>query len=579
MPITNSTDVITRCTDLQRFWKPRNNKMKSWYKLIQMVDQLKTEGMESFVGNDPRAMYNLILHMLDTNIPHRLANLETLDPAILAASSSVTDFFEVAWRDVKKNFRLSGPHQSMMRHAIGLLLATGWYSWFAIISDDGTKAVVDVWNPAEVYPLWNSEFGLSECAHVTTVSEGFAKSLANRNGWDIGRKIKGPVPLYDYWWIDVGDAFPFTWVVSEAVVLNGKLVKNGLTRFKKIPIYTGPVGGLPDTGALSEGVQLSTAAQDVSAWGGRGERWKEEIGQSIVATNENIYKTWNKWWTFSMQILRDTAQPKIFERSRSGKKIVEPQDVFRRGTIFRGGPDDSIEYLATPPMPIELRTTQLDLEAMMQRGGPSWSMYGNIQGSVTAYVMSQMSASAGQVARPFHEAIINVVSDIDNDFLQDIMERGVTPYGWQLPPNLPADVELTAKYEIEIPGELVQKATVARMLDPDFALSYSYTLNKLFPDIKDPMRETARRLSDMAALNPVNSIIAQVTFYRRQAAYLESINQPEVAKLYNMAVEAAVAQLGGSTPSEEAGPAGRIPMGSRTEGMPAPTQALPPGGG
>ncbi|KKK85952.1 hypothetical protein LCGC14_2768120, partial [marine sediment metagenome] len=104
-----------------------------------------------------------------------------------------------------------------------------------------------------------------------------------------------------------------------------------------MPIYVAPVGGLPDMGSLTEGMiptyssTLKLHTQEVST-----ERWKAELGQSIIATNEHIYRTWNKWWSFSLQLLRDTAQPRIFERSRSGKAIVKPEDVFRRGAIFRG---------------------------------------------------------------------------------------------------------------------------------------------------------------------------------------------------------------------------------------------------
>ncbi len=570
---STAMSVTTRCRELERYWLPRNNKMKSWYRLIQMVDELKTDKMESFVGNDPRSLFNLVLHMLDAKAPVKVDNINELDMEETTAAASVSSFFETANKDVARQFRKAGPRQGINRTRIGYLLATGWYSEFSIITDDGSRAFVDIWNPAEVFPMWDGDSGLSEVAHITTISGKAAKRLTDSRGWPgpangvYGRNIK----VYDYWWVEHENVFPFRRVIMNAVVIDTTLVKFAPTRFRTWPIYVSPVGGLPDMGALSEGSDLSTANFQAGAYS-RTERWKEEIGQAIVATNEHIYRTWNKWWSFSLQLLRDTAQPRIFERSRSGKAIVKPEDVFRRGAIFRGGPEDSVDFLANPPMPLELRSTQLDLEAMMQRGGVNWSMFGAVQGRMTAFVMSQIAASANQIMKPFHDAIVNLNDDTANDWLDDIRARSIKPYGWALPPALPEDATVSAKYEIEIPGDLVQRATVARMLDPDFRLSYSYVIEKLFPDIKDRLKERAMVRTDIAELHPTNAIIALVQFYRQQAAFLRSsqIGDEDSARLYDLAAEAAIAQLGGQQEEQPTIPTN----GTGTQSVPA--QLRPP---
>lgn len=557
----NTQSVITKCNELRDFWAPRNAKMKVWYRLIQLVDELKTEKMESFVGNDPRSMFNLVLHMLDVEVPHRLRNIEDADLEVQTASAEVSKLFDTAWADLEDNFRRTGPRQSLKRSLIGLLLATGWYSAWAAIGDKGDRAYIDLWNPAQTFPMWDGDLGLSEVAHIYPVNPSRAKRMQVTNGWkDLGA-MHGDQVVNDLWWVEVDTAWPYSTRVWNAVVLAGKLVKFEPTRFKRIPVYVAPIGGLPDTGPLSEGTEFGSSGRAGSQT--KGDRWKEEIGQSIIATNESIYRAWNKWWTFSLQLLRDTAQPRIFERSRSGKAIVKPEDVFRRGAIFRGGADDAVEFIGAPPIPLELRSTQLDLEAMMQRGGVSWAMHGSVTGQLTAYVMSQIAASANQVMRPYHQAIQNFFADIDNDWLEDIRERGVRPYGWKLPENLPDDAKVTADFEVEIPGDLVQRATVARMLDPEFALSYSFTLNKLFPEIKNPLQERARRLADMAELSRENSVIAQIRYYKKQAAFL-SKTDADAARLYELAAEAAEAQLipQGSPPQ------GRGAIGTRTEGLP-----------
>lgn len=573
----NPQAVITRCNELRKYWAPRNDKMRSWYKLIEMVDELKTEHMESFVGNDPRSMFNLVLHMLDVDPPHRVEGIDTMDLEVVDAAASVGDFLDTAWKDISRVFRRTNPRQSFNRTRIGYMLATGWYSEFSLIADSGARAYVDIWNPAEVFPMWDGDAGLSEVAHIISVSPARAAAMCQKNGWQWDRYTGTALNLYDYWWTELSSEYPFGLVLMNAVVIGDSLKKFDRTRFTRWPIYVAPVGGLPDMGALTEGSSLSTSARASSTT--RSERWKEEIGQSIVATNEHIYRTWNKWWSFSLQLLRDTAQPRIFERSRTNKAIVRPENIFKRGAVWRGGPEDSVEYVNTPPIPIEIRSTQLDLEAMMQRGGVSWSMFGSVQGQVTAYVMSQIAASANQVMKPFHQAIVNLNEDQDNDWLADIRRRSVKPYGWELPSALPEEALVTANYEIEVPGDLVQRATSARMLDPDFRLSYSFVVKKLFPEIRDSARERAQVLADQAALHPSNAVIALVQFYRRQAAFLRSqgVGDEESARLYDTAAEAALAQLGGA-PEQDA--QGQVPGMNRPEniplqGAPVPGGALP----
>ena len=568
----NSNAIITRCNELRRYWVPRNEKMKSWYRLIEMVDELKTDKMESFVGNDPRSMYNLVLHMLDVKIPHRIEITDVAELEEVSAVASVGKFLSNVWQDIFRSFRRTNPRQSFNRTRIGYMLATGWYAELAMVTDDGKKMFVDIWNPAETFPMWDGDTGLSEVAHITSISAQRAQNMCRRNGWVVDRYTAKDVVVNDYWWTEVAETFPFSLVIWNAIVIDGKLKKFEQTRFKSWPIYTAPVGGLPDMGILTEGSQLSISSYNAGAIA-KSDRWKEEIGQSIVATNENIYKTWNKWWSFSLQLLRDTAQPRIFERSRSGKVIVKPEEVFRRGAIFRGGADDSVEFLATPPMPLELRSTQLDLEAMMQRGGVSWSMFGSVQGQMTAYVMSQIAASANQVMKPFHDALVALNEDQDNDWLADIRTRNITPYGWKVPEDLPEDAYVTARYEVEIPGDLVQRATVARMLDPDFRLSYSYVMGKLFPDVQDPMRERAQVRADKAELHPTNALIALVRYYQNQAAFLrgKDVRDEQSAKLYDMAAEAALAQLTGQPEQPQKAPA--VPGMGRPEVSPPPTEA------
>jgi hypothetical protein len=115
---------------------------------------------------------------------------------------------------------------------------------------------------------------------------------------------------------------------------------------------------------------------------------------------------------------------------------------------------------------------------------------------------------------------------------------------------------------------------VARMLDPDFTLSYSYTIGKLFPDIRNPMLERARVNADNAERSPENAVIAYISFCRKNSAYLESIGDGESARLYELAAEAAMARL---NPQQQlqapVAPSGGVAGAATAPAMNVPTEA------
>ncbi len=543
-----SANVVARCDTLKKYWGERNRRFKDWYEQIQMIDRLAQKNMESFVGNDPRAAFNLILSVLDQKIPHRIKpeNL-TMEETIPAAELSAN--FEYIWSKVQNGYRQRGRY--FMRDLIGFLISTGWYSVFSLISVDGSTCITEPWNPATVFPIWDDT--LTECPHIWSLSSSQAKRLATRNHWEFSTNMDRAT-CYDYWWLDDGGK------VHNAVVLGNILVKPDTAelRLSRIPIYVSPIGGLPDTGEINIR---------------RSDRWKGEIGQPPLATNENIYKSFDKWWTFVLQILRDTAQPRTYEKSAGTNRIVKPEDWDARGAHFKLGQQDELGYLNPPPMPGEIRSTQLDMEAMMQRGGPTWSQYGNVSSGMTAYVMSQVVASTNNTAKPFHRGIIDCISDIDNSWAYQMKEFGYKPYGRTLPAGLPEDFEISAEYELRIPGDLTQRATNARMLNPDFTLSEERIMEWDFPEIRNPAEEIARRDAGTARRDPVFAAINLVQALRDEANLLRRAKDLEAAELYEKVANAREQQLMGQQQPQQGG--SQLPYGNRPEAVP-PQGAAPP---
>lgn len=531
--MANASEVRTACEDLKKFWDKRNDAFKRWYKLIQMIDELAQKGMESFVGNEPMSAYSFIMSMLDQDIPHRILP-EDLTKEQVAPASDLAGIYKLAWRDVHRSYRLRGRY--FLRDLIGFLLATGWYSVFATITLDGSRCVAEVWNPASVFPSWDDV--MVECAHIFHLEKAQAKRMAARNGWSV-KEPRGRVNVYDYWRTE--RAASGKDVVFNSIVFGDDLVKNDVQelRFSRIPIFVAPVAGLPDTGELSSGRDT--------------ERWKGEIGRGFPATNENIYRYWNKWWTFSMQLLRDTAQPRTYEKTASARQIVKPEDWYKRGAHYNLGLQDEIGFITPPSIPVELRSTQLDMEAMMQRGGPSWAALGAVQSQATAYVMSQISAGANQVAKPYHEGLVDCLGDIDNFWYELARDNGYSLYGKALPDGLPDAFEVSASYELRIPGDFVQRVTSARIANPSFELSDEKVVGELFPEIQSPTEEMAKVLASKARRHPIHTSIALVASFNKEAALLRKAGDTKSAELYEKAATMVEASLEALPEAEETG--------------------------
>ena len=534
----NEAQVRQAVDDLQSMWSERNKAFKSWYETIVMVDSLKEEDMESFVGNDPRTFYNMALHLLKGSLSLRIP-LEIVKDEDVQDATDVEGAIEYAWRQIDRSYRMRGK-QSWLWYFISLLISTGWYSVFHIVTE--TECIAEIWNPAEVFPDFSDD-GLIRVGKKYTISGAQAQAKLALKKWTYKGSTSGDVIMRDLWYFEGGS-------VVNAVMMNDSFVKTPTAEpvITYIPVMVGPVAGLPDKGSIAAG------SSEI--------KWQRNYGESIVATNEKIYLQYNKQRSFSNQLLRDTAQPRWYEMSASGEILTEDK-MFKRGAVFKGQVGDQIGPLPVPAIPIEIRTDRFDDQGMIQRGSIPWSMQGNLQGQMSGYLMSQVASSVHQVLEPYHEAIEFVTAEIDNDWLDLIDESKLKPYEKKFPANL-SRFRFDTSYEIDIPGDIVQRATVARMLNPNFELNVDLVTDMLFPEVKNPILNSAKVRRDMAMRHPISIMINQIIAFKQQAVTLRQQNNGEMATLYEQAAAALQAQI--------------IPQQAQpmpTQPRPTPTQAQP----
>ncbi len=332
--------------------------------------------------------------------------------------------------------------------------------------------------------------------------------------------------MYDYHFLDE-NGFP-----NNAISLDTILVvpPKPDSRFTRLPIFITPVGGLPDTGIIQTG-----------------NTWQDHFGESILATNEGMNKNYNRILTFTQQLLRDTANPRWYEKITGSAHILKKEEMFMRGAVFTMGINDDIGTVPMPAIPIELRTTVYDYQAMNQRGLFPYMMFGNLQQQITSPGMAQMASAAMQILSPYSEAYIGIMSDIDTYWAQALISKTVRLPDFEVETkDLLTPITVEVKHDIEIPGYSAMKADMARKLDPNFKLSTETVISMLYPEIRDINREMARGRKNDAMNTPEAIMISQIAAYQEEAEYLRQAKDTKQAALFDTLANNLINKLKGA---------------------------------
>jgi len=517
----DAKELIARCSRLKSNWNTRTRKIKDWYEILRLKDELAQEGMESVTSNDPRTGYNLGKHLMTSSIVADKIDQEDLNPQEVESTSYLEGYVAKRWAEEEKRYRRTG-RQSFKGELIGLMLATGWYNVFSMVEEN--RIWSEVWNPLETYPEFGSaDVGLVEAAHIYTMKPAIANRKAKVMGWEIPRPFTHNTTLYDYWGFD-DDGDVVNGIVLGDVTVKPLVKDIVLSEIGRLPLFISPVGGLPDRGAIDS-------------------KWQEHFGESIVATNEELTKNYNRMITFSQQLMRDTANPRWFERSSGETPILREEDLFKRGAIFRGAPGEDVGPLAVPPIPVELRTMLFDYQNMLQRGMFPWAIFGNIQMQMSYLAMANIASAALQVLTPYMDAYKGLRSDINDYWIKLLNVTKYKPHKFIVPSNMPEEVNFDVQADIEIPGYLIQRATVARMLDPTFRLSTDTVMDKMFPEVRNPLREQAKVRKDDAMMSPEAILADSILAFKEQARLLREKGGIDAAELYEKVAAAQEAKL------------------------------------
>lgn len=512
--IRTASDYAKEAKKLAQTWTVRKTQFQEWYRLLSLYDENRVAGLESFVANDPRTIYNMALFLLTPpDISYNIPNNEAAGP-VQSAIAGAEKLIQDAWTELEESSYRKG-QQGWDRYVTSLLLSTGWISVFSYVNVDSSgepELIADIWNPAQVYPEFDDS-GVCKIVHMYTVSASAARRLCAVNEWSSQFPNESPVEIIDTW--EYGNDG-----VENSVLMRGQFVQPPTPHpnLKEIPVLCTPVNGLPDRGLIQN-----------DPWA-----WRRHMGQAIFAGNSEVFRNYNRVMSFMQQILRDTAQPRIISQTRS-KGVVNDSNWAKRGAIYEIDVDEDIRTLQMPGIPIELTSLIQVIQGMIQRGSFSYSLFQG--GEASGFAQSQISAAAQNIVEPYRAAISHLKTDISNIWYEGLVRLG------KIDKAIPAEAKFKVDIKVSVPGDLIQRATTARQLDSDFELSQTTTTELLFPEITDPNKEMILARRDQAMRSDAMAQLDLIEALNSQADALKSDGRDRQAELYYSYARFVQAQL------------------------------------
>lgn len=598
----NAVDLIKKVNALESDYADRNAQFSLWFDMLDQVDFNAKEDLESFVANDSRTLWNMSTFLLQPKpLVHSVIRKDGMPFAAEGqlAAKMVERLLARQWERKNKDYRKRGG-SGWIRDFIGNLLATGWFA-IPMGVDENRGLFVEFIEPHSVYPEWSDDDednGLLSLGRKWTVGYRAAKRMARRQGWELGDITptqNSNVTFYQYW-SDEGDGVFMG--VAVGTTQNQRMVRNweeeeGLEEFG-IPWLVGGVGGLPLSAAMgTRGVGLSATAQNSAgtAAGGTIDRdtsttaravrrsKRTVMGQSIFASNERVMDQFNKTMGMLQQILSDTAYVKTYEKN-AGKKILRDTDnFFKRGFHVAMEIGEEFGTVGMQGIPGELETSLISMRNMLQRGGLSDVTFGQLAGDITAVLMSQATGAAQQLLSPYQEGAEYVFTATSNRWLLALLDKpGFFKKLGQITEgekdalvslkDIADEIEVVASYSIQIPGDLVQRITTAKMASKDFDLAPIDTYRLFVPEISDPEAAIARLKKAQAENGPEFRAVQTMRAFKQASDRLKKID-PQTSAVYRQIAAQMQGVLTGRAP---------VPNNSPSpQGGPVPQQALPPG--
>jgi hypothetical protein len=504
-------------------WAERNARIKESYEMREMVDKLKVPGLESMAISDVRAGFNLAKHVLSRNPPrHRmpvsdrpLATVENNDLEVSDQFSKAERFLIGAWRGDDELLWEQGRDWFTRIMADWMLGSGFWAVWTEVWKDAEGQPwfIADPLDPSDVYPEYGGiRDGMTACDRVIHWRRSQVIRHAEQFGWQLPHWMRTPnrnndiIEITDHWENKYNRLKP-----SQPDVLNAVLLTSTTGSFKpvvlkdidnepqyvRIPIFTGPVGGMEVSGAYY--------GHDTPAGHAR-------KGESILVTPREAYASLNRVWTYSLNDLKESIQRTILHKSQGAQGGITEADL---GRIINLDLNEQLTELTRQVMTSNFGLTRDGLEGMLQRAMIPFTQFGQAPFELSGIAIERLNESAKAIIGPSEISMERLLGHIDRHWMSEFKRKFDSDFSVRLagrargfsdlsslfdeeftPDDLPESRHVDVDVPLALPSDMLMRANIARMLQPqgDIVDDY-YVLDEVLM-VQDPELMRRRRISD-----------------------------------------------------------------------------------
>lgn len=533
--------IETDATNLTGYWKTRDDIIRNDKDIINLVQGIQTTAQIKWMSNEPKVFFDTSRALISSYPPNFRLPMTINYSAEEKERMNKTERLLIGiYRSLDRRTSDLGGASWLWDLAYWVLL--GWYSVFNIVTntDNGVEFVADVWDPMTVYPQWDNR-GLSKCVRCYEVDANIAIAMAKEfQSRGLEFDFKEPAssdvkPKVINWWRRTYQGKKI--IVENAITIAGQLIKPMTVQknLVRIPVRVGAVGS-PDR----------TASE-----------WETRKGESIIASNRDMYDYNNSMFSLMATILAETAYPNIIEKTRTGMEAHKAEEFKGYGTKLTYKLEDNIDLLKHAATPAEANTLLMMVGQQIQKGSVPSSVYGSLPFEISGFALSQLLAAIKYKLGPYLMAMQGIISNMMTDLLFQYkngkfgkitlstenpydLKRGMTYIEEYSSSDIPENIYVDVSIPITSQYDKTQTILNARQaLQPPQLLSRE-TLWETEFDIQDTEQEYQRIRQDQVMEDPfvrqieiIEAMWRRVETYRAQGDNLKA----DALKRYIMGME------------------------------------------
>lgn len=454
-PDMSSASALGKEVDaLRSYWAPRTRAFERWDALRNLTEGPREVGLESMVTNDARTMFALAVFLASAAQPKRSVSIGSQGPRAQRKSGKSERAVSSWWSEIDERRLKSGLEPFRYDLAYWMCLY-GWYATMYGVDDKGIPFATAL-DPSGAYPQFAD--GLARFVYSYDSTLAGARLIGKRYGTTIrGRDDLQPCRIAEWWHRD-----------SEEGTCHHAIMASGLKRgwvflaepeevnTPEIPVLCGSVAGSPK----------------------RDGKGQKDAG-SVFYENERVYADFNRWLSFLMTLSKEHAQAPIIARNiEIDPTQLRPMDIRDTSAVITtDDPEAAILRVGPGPAVVEVQQFLGIIDAMLQRGGFPYIIYGGLGRELSGFAISQLLQAAERRIGPQVDRMAAIDSIISQAWLEDykkgaysaqtisgtapghVRELYVEKFG---PKDVPEVFKVMTEIPIRVGNDLMARMSIAR---------------------------------------------------------------------------------------------------------------------